>query len=184
MFDKKTFVFAVVVSWILTLLTVLLVTNFVPSIVMSSNQQSVSIKGSKIINLVKQDVVELEQIIGSPVLRKVFNFTWSPSNPNENAILEIVGFFEYRLDTNEEKKFDLTASFSINDFSSGITVSRAYDSNGDWQLVSFKINPSEINTNWINPKQTNYPIKLGISCFSSDIVSVRNVNLILLVVDG
>jgi hypothetical protein len=89
--DKKTFVFAVIVSWVLTLVTVLLVSNFVPSLVVSNEQQSVSFKSSEVVNLEKQEVIEFEDAGGLWV--KNLNFSWSPSNPKNNFIIEIVGFF-------------------------------------------------------------------------------------------
>lgn len=178
MLDKKTFVFAVAVSWVLTLVTVLAFTNFVPSLGMSSNQQSVSFKSSQIVNLEKNEVVELDDWGGIWV--KNLNFSYSPSNINDNAILEIVGFFEYRIDSSDERSVGLTTYLKINDVTFPAVTSQTYDSNGAWQLIPFKINPKD-TSKWINPNQSNYPIQFSLNSHIK--VTVRNLNLILLVVD-
>jgi hypothetical protein len=174
--DKKTFVLAVAVSWVLTLVTVLLLTNFLPSLGTSNNQQYVSITGSQIVNLEKQGIIELEDWGG--VWVKHLNFTWSPGNKKNNAILGILGSFEYNV---EIEQSGLDVDIVINRFQGYIGSDLLLDNTkGEWKSTSFLIRHT--GGNWIKTNQDVYPIQLQLSV-PNNRTHIRNVKLILLVVD-
>ena len=129
------------------------------------------------------------------------NFTWTPINPKKNAILAILFSFEYSCD---EPSFSLwEEGNSVNwQLFSGVDIfkynfwpdhlgksarnlaewNQSWAS--EWEIVTFQTTlDSEPNT-FITQNQEQYPIKLGFG--HNGIVStyIRNVNLILLVIDG
>ena len=100
MIDKKTLVLAIAVSWVLTLFTVLLISNFAPSLTQPFNQQFVSLQSVKVVNLQKQEEMNVSTVVDyseTPLDLVYLNFTWTPANSNNNAILGILCSFEYRV---------------------------------------------------------------------------------------
>ena len=95
MIDKKTLALAVVISWVLTLVTVLLVSNFVPSLTQPFIQQFTESNSIKLVTFSKQEVQNVSE---TNDVALYFNLTWIPSNPNRNSILGVVFTFEYKCD--------------------------------------------------------------------------------------
>ena len=63
MLDKKTFVLAVAVSWVLTLVTVLLISNFAASLTQGFNQQFTETNSVKVVTFTKQEVQNISETI-------------------------------------------------------------------------------------------------------------------------
>jgi hypothetical protein len=71
--DKKTFILAVAVSWVLTLVTVLLIANFAPSLTQPFTQQPVSLNSVQSVHLQNKEVMQMEFIGGTQVLKLNFS---------------------------------------------------------------------------------------------------------------
>ena len=117
MVDKKTFVLAVAVSWALTLVTVLLVSIFFSNLTQAFTQQSVSLHSVKVVNLEKNEIMTLQDSGGSYLIN--LNFTWSPSNPQKNAIFGVVLSFEYKIDASVQISSLMGYQINILDFEDG-----------------------------------------------------------------
>ena len=183
MINKKTLVLAVGISWALTLVTVLLISNFAPSLTQPFSEQLVSLQSVKVVNLQKPEVMNMQDMGGAYILN--LNFSWSPSNPNNNAILGIVGSFEYSINTQLLQNPYLGYVLRVHGFegfeSDSTKDMRIDNTNGEWELTSFKV-LSRAAT-WITPNQSEYPITLMLIAYNNQ-THIRNVNLMLLVIDG
>ena len=62
MVDKKTLVLAVALSWILTLVTVLLIYNFAPSVTQVFFQQDKESNSVKVVTLLKEEIKDFTEI--------------------------------------------------------------------------------------------------------------------------
>ncbi len=194
MIDKKTFVLAVAVSWALTLVTVLLISNFAPSLTQPFTQQFTESNSVKVVTFTKQGVQNISsKIEGVPegfMYFLDFNFTWTPSNPNNNNILVFICSFEYKINTIPQTNWNLDFDIRVNRFHRYIQngLKPHHAESEDWQTASFTIVPNTHETpseNWINPNQLQYPIRLNFNLmYSTSQTLIRNVNLMLLVVDG
>ena len=111
MIDKKTLALAVAISWALTLVTVLLISHFAPSLTQPFTEQFVSLQSVKVVNLQKQEEMNM-QGMGVYVLN--VNFTWSPTSPHNNTILGVVGSFEYSINTQIQGDLDITYALYVN----------------------------------------------------------------------
>lgn len=201
MVDKKTLAFAIMISWILTLVTILFLSNFVPNLTQGFSQQFTESNNVKTISFSKQEIQNVSETNKKALY---FNFTWTPSNPHKNSILAILFSFEYKCN-------ELTSNFWENKtavnwlFGQAIAINE-YRFNPEYLQKSAQ-NLSEWNQQWssewekatyqttlsytrpnesikpLKPNQNQYPIQLF---FVHDEVStyIRNVNLTLLVIDG
>ena len=205
MIDKKTLGLAIVISWALTLVTVLLISNFAPSLTQPFTQQFTESNSVKVVRFEKQEVLNVSSKSdfapsGAPNVLYI-NFTWTPSNQKKNSLLAIVLDFEYRCD-------DFSPTFWENRtgvhwlFMSSIHINKhvSYTSNiekiarnqsqwnqqwsTEWETATYQTAINYEQNNPINNNQNRYPIQLFFG--HSNIVStyIRNVNLMLLVVDG
>lgn len=186
MIDKKTLGLAIVISWALTLVTVLLISNFAPSLTQPFTQQSVELQSVKVVNLQKREVMNISKIIEeSPYGYFHQNFTWTPSNPSNNAILGIVCSFEYKVNAPAQTNWNLRFAINVYKYeyhrAEGL---KTFNTNEEWELTSFKVIPRPIEVNWINPNQSEYPIRLTLYGGGDAQTYIRNVTLMLLVVDG
>jgi hypothetical protein len=206
--DKKTFVLAVVVSWVLTLVTVLLISNFAPSLIQPFSGQIIQSNSVKVVTLQRQEVLNVAQEY--PISeRSQFNFTLNPSNPHNNAILGIYCSFEYTCDTpnstmwESRNEIDWRLSFGIEIkeyeywkypavWKSASDIAE-WNENwvSEWETATFSdIDLKSEQEFWISQNQNSYPIQLTFfrdSFLSGDSklsTYVRNVNLMLLVTDG
>ena len=189
MIDKKTFVLAVAVSWILTLVTVLLISNFAPSLTQPFTQQFTESNSVKAITFNQQKQLnEFTELAGGVFYFSQNNFTWTPSNPNTNDILAFICSFEYKVNNQPQTNWHIDCSIHVNRFYRNLNVLQSYNAESeDWQTASFKIIPNTydgVTQNWINPNQSKYPIKLSFYRYADNQTYIRNVNLMLLVVDG
>ena len=200
MIDKKTFVLAVAVSWVLTLATVILIGNFAPNLTQPFTQQFTESNSVKVVALKKQEIMGFPETWRDeyPHLLR-FNFTWTPSNPNKNAIVALFCSFEYNSDElsssvweNEiEYDWNVRVSIYINKFiyTYDPIVSKSARNidewnqqwSSDWETATFQTTISSTN---ININQSQYPIKLAFAHNGVSAAYIRNVNLMLLVIDG
>ena len=189
MFDKKTFVLAVAVSWALTLVTVLLISNFAPRLIQQFNPQFVSLQSVKVVILQKQGEMNVSTVVEyseTPVNILDLNFTWTPTNLKDNAVLGIVCSFEYRVVQPNQEPWIFVFGINVNDFEyywDSINVNTVFASE-EWKFLSLKINPKPKDMTWINPNQSEYQIVIHLSHVIEAQTYVRNVNLMLLVTDG
>jgi len=178
MVDKKTLGLAVLISWVLTLATVLFISNFAPNLALPFPQQTVESNSVKAVTFEKQEVINMSKKGADIGLYPRSNFTWTPSNPTRNAILGIVCSFEYKVSAKASFYcFIKVYNYQYND------VMRTYDSIEEWKVMSFRAGPADYES-WINPNQAEYPIEFFFAEIGDAQLYIRNVNLILLVVDG
>ena len=198
MVDKKTFVLAVIVSWALTLVTVLLVSNFVPSFTQPFTQQFTESNSIKLVTFSKQEVQNVSE---TNDVALYFNFTWTPSNPNINFILSIESSFEYRTDelssiTWENKTgigWFLGHRVSINEYNffpeyiekRANTLSEWNQQwSSEWEKATYQTAFIYESDNKMIFNQSHYPIQLFFVHNNEVPTYIRNVNLTLLVIDG
>jgi hypothetical protein len=178
--DKKTLVLAVGISWVLTLVTILLISNFAPNLTQPFAQQFVSLDSAKVVNLQKNEVTELQKI--APAQYYIYlNFSWSPSAPKKNAIFGIVLSFEYKIEPSEQKNEGFSYVLRIPDFGDGEFIHNP-NTTGEWETVSFQI--TSRTNDWPTPNQSEYPIGLLVSSLGTGQTYIRNVNIMLLAIDG
>lgn len=177
MIYKKTLVLAVIVSWILTLATVLSISYVAPSFTLPFSQQYVSLDSAKVVNFHKNEVT-----IAPDQYYILLNFSWSPSVPKKNAIFGIVLSFEYKIETIEQTQAGLFGyTMWIHDFQAGSSTTKP-NITGEWETVSIQTTSGA--DNWPTPNQSEYPIRLSVSSVGTGQIYIRNVNIMLLVVDG
>lgn len=125
-------------------------------------------------------------------------FVWTPCNPQDNAILEFYPFLEYRLEKSEQGGYPLGWFLSLNfiingdfscyghiHFSAGSQEQWEQGNFTSWQWFSFSVDRTSEKL-WISPNQRNYTIALswGSEWTGFLKIYVRNINVILTVVDG
>jgi len=113
---------------------------------------------------------------------KFFNLTtfiWTPNNPQNNIILAVYVFCEYR----SESPSELTLGLEVNGLQLGeLTVN---EPSANWKFVSFLAQPHGL---WINPNQNNYT--LGFDAGTYNYASywipkyVKNITVIIEAIDG
>ncbi len=201
MINKKTLVLAIGISWALTLVTVLLISNFAPSLTQPFTQQFTESNSVKVVTLKKQEIMSFPEIFSReyPHLLR-FNFTaWYPSNPSKNSIVALFCSFEYssdeplpnaweneiEIDWNLRVRIDIDKFIYINDPIISKTARNIDEWNqqwsSDWETATFQI---AISSDRINQNQNQYPIKLAFAHDGDASAYIRNVNLMLLVIDG
>ena len=85
--------------------------------------------------LVKQILGDMEDFY-----KLNLNFSWSPANTKNNAILGIVGSFEYRVDSPTETQWNLDFYLQVSDFQFyGSERQKPLDTHQEWRLTSFKV---------------------------------------------
>ena len=204
MVDKKTLVLAVALSWILTLVTVLLIYNFAPSVTQVFFQQDKESNSVKVVTLLKEEIrdfTEIANLSSSPVYTHLvhFNLTWIPSNPNKNSIVALFCSFEYSSDEPSSNvwesvqevnwklrvKLDINKFYLIEDKIVSKSASNMSEWNqkwsSEWETTTFQATISSSN---IQINQNQYPIKLTFAHNGVAPTYIRNVNLMLLVIDG
>ena len=189
MIEKKTLALSVAISWVLTLVTLFLISNFVPSLTQPFTQQFTESNSVKVITFTEQE----ETLFTNTEFEYPFgyitqNFTWTPSNPNNNDILGFICYFEYKVNATPQTNWYIDFTIDLNRFNYWISegVRSFHVESSDWQTASFKIIPNTkpASYNWINPNQSKYPIKISFIQYGNEQTHIRNVNLILLVIDG
>ncbi len=206
MFDKKTFVIAVAVSWALTLVTVLLINSFTPSLPQPFPQQSTESNSAKVVTLIKEEVrniPEIQNSIGTLFPNVLdLNFTWIPSYPNKNSILALICSFEYSCEElpsivwENEDGINWVLGFRVNidryDFNPSNVAQKSAKNQTEWNLqwtsewktATFQTTLNSENEKQLNQNQKQYPIKLTFKHNGVVPTYIRNVNLMLLVIDG
>jgi hypothetical protein len=69
----------------------------------------------------------------------------------------------------------------IHDFQAG-SYTRNPTTTGEWESISFQT--TSVGDNWPTPNQSEYPIILDVGTVGMGQTYIRNVNLMLLVIDG
>jgi hypothetical protein len=180
MIDKKPLVLTVGISWALTLVTILLISNFTPNLIKTSNQQFFPFESVKVVNLQQNEVTKLPEIVPKQYIISS-NFSWSPSAPKKNAIFGIVVSFEYKVEPIEQTNQIFHYYLRIHDFQAGSTIFNPNIAD-EWELVSFQTTSGA--DNWPTPNQNEYPISLDLGTVGMGQTYIRNVNIMLLVIDG
>ena len=95
----------------------------------------------------------------------------------------IVGSFEYSINTQSQNNLYLRYYLRVQEYEDGTLDMgmRIYNTNGDWELKSFQVLSRA--DNWITPNQSEYLIELSLYAPTNQ-TYIRNVNLMLLVVDS
>lgn len=178
--SNKKLVSIIVATWILSLVSTVVVLNL-----LSGNPPlQIASSTSKIVRLTQPEEIE---IIGDPLLSTYVNFTWTPENPNSNMILSAYVYVEYRCDNPQDLDFRLQLrdpSWQINRF-----VSPSYRLSAlaaEWNQFSFRVDDNYEPDYWIKQNQNSYTINLVIISreFPYRSTYLRNITLILEVVDG
>jgi hypothetical protein len=157
-----------------------LINNFVPSLTQPFTQQLVSSDSVKVVHLNKNEVIKLDDFNTSQHI--ILNFSWSPNYPKKNALFGIVVSFDYMIDTQEKKNAQLYYNLRIYDYRVGNNIMNP-ETTGEWETVAFQTTQGGY---WPKPNQSEYPINFGvgtIGIFETE-TFIRNVNLMLLVIDG
>lgn len=126
-------------------------------------------------------------------------FVWKPNNSESNSILSIYCYFEFCC-RNWTQPFTMTlwTDICVNGFDSTYsktqTISKPSGETYDWKQVCFQVNEGttpnqepELNPSWIRPNQETYTITLRTLAYCVTFyvpTYVRNINVILTVVDG
>ena len=194
----------VVVTWILSLITTLVFVYADPSLFnLQVNQNEHEIKIVRFYEPYEKNVTGMGwDIFPTPNLTE---FVWTPSNPTNNAILEVYVYLEYYHENPPQFWWDTLYPFwwklefavSINEFYSPITQSyiEKHASNQTmWeQMGSFKWTQACLKVEpfrglWVVPNQNNYTLTFGVS--HTDYAGawvqtyLRNINVIIEVIDG
>jgi len=104
--------------------------------------------------------------------------------------LGIVGSFEYRVDSPTETQWNIDFHLEVSNFQFYRSeLQKPFDANQEWELTSFKVIKIATNENyglseWMNPNQNEYPITMFLYYWGKNQAYIRNVNLMLLVIDG
>ena len=199
MIDKKTFVLAVAVSWALTLVTVLLISNFAPSLTQPFTQQFTESNNLKLVTFNKQEVQNVSETNDAALY---YNFTWTPDNPNKNSILAIVFTFEYSVDKLSLAFWDnrtnvgwfLSSLIRINEnsFGSGYFEKMARNQSewnqqwsSEWEEATYQTHVNDEPRSVMPQNQNHYQIQLSFYHSPTEVSTyIRHVNLSLLVIDG
>jgi len=204
MIDKKTLGLAIAISWALTLVTVLLINNFAPNVTQVFLQQDRESNSVKVVTLSKEkikDFTEIANISSPPVYTHLSHLylTWIPSSPNKNSIVALFCSYEYSSDepssnvweSVQEVNWKLRVRIDINKFSllEDNIVSKSASNmdewnqewSSEWETATFQATISSSN---IQINQNQYPIKLAFAHNGVAPTYIRNVNLMLLVIDG
>jgi hypothetical protein len=159
----------------------LLISNFAPSLTQPFTQQFVSLDSAKVVNLQKNEVTNLQNI--APDQYHIYlNFSWSPSAPKKNAIFGILLSFEYKIEPIEQTQSHIFSYTTwIHDFQAGSSIHNP-NITGEWETVSFQTTSG--TDNWPTPNQNEYPLRLSVGSFGTGQTYIRNVNIMLLAIDG
>ena len=183
LFSAKMILNIILVTLILFLVMTLFVDNLVPSLFQSNSQDNGEVQ-SKVVNFQKQDVMALSTPDRSPFEIIQLNFTWIPTNPKNNSILEIDCSFRYMIGAPAQTNWIINYGITISSFHRSFEERVwNFSTNGEWELVSFKIMQETANDIWIIPNQTEYQILFTLISHTNQ-TYIRNLNLMLLVVDG
>jgi len=195
----KKAILVVVVTCILSSVSTWGVINATPSLVLTQ----ISENQAKIIRL--RELNEINVTGGEAwVSQDVATFVWTPNNPENNVILAVYCYFDYRSENPEQFVWEwedptfwweLHFNIKVNDFTTKGDKIRRSGSNQqewerkhstDWEQVSFLAQP--ISGLWINPNQDNYTLTFRTlhmdRASSTTPTYVRNINVIIEVIDG
>jgi len=199
----------IAVTWILSLVTTLAVVYVEPSF-FSTQSQPTNQNQIEIIRFYEPDEMN---VTGYQYWDTVASFVWTPKNPANNVILEVYCYFEYRCENPEEHVWEWEGAFwwemkfamRINDFkcneygqirkSANNQAEWGEQYSTEWKQTCFGTESGKelgtwLDTRglWINPNQNNYTLKLDVyhsdRASSSTPTFVRNINVILEVIDG
>ena len=181
-FSAKMIFNIILVTLILFLVMTLFADNSILSLLQSNSQDNGEVQ-SKVVNFQNQTVMPLSMPVGSPFEFLHLNFTWNPTNPKNNSILEIDCSFEYMVSAPAQTNWIINYGITISSFHRSFEERVwNFSTNGEWELVSFKIMQETANDIWIIPNQSEYQILFTLIAHTNQ-TYIRNLNLMLLVVD-
>jgi hypothetical protein len=127
----------------------------------------------------------------------ISTFTWNPTNQSNNAIIDLATYFQFKAETEQDVNIYFQGSVLINNeytihTPSYLRFARARTNQSDYQWTSVSsIQTSSLAYDMVHPddgndpNRENYTIELiGDVTAGTGILYIRNVNLVITVIDG